>query len=160
MSVSPARGARVRLLPPLVFLVPLGVGVLLGRVAPWSMPAVAPWDTLRTVAGWGLAAAGVALMTWAAAVMWRHRTTVVPWARVDHLVTHGPFARSRNPIYLADVLLYLGLTLVAGTWWPLLLLPLPVLVVRWLVIAREEDYLTGRFPEAYAAYRARVRRWL
>ena len=72
----------------------------------------------------------------------------------------GPFRFSRNPIYLADALTYLGGTLLISCWWPFLVLPGIVLVMRRKVIDREERYLTERFGEEYRQYQFRVRRWL
>lgn len=158
-TAEDTRGAAVRLLPPLVFLVPLLVGVVLGRVTPWRMPTGGGWPVALTSLGLVLLAAGIGLMVWAAVVMWRHRTTVIPWAKVEHLMTGGPFRFMRNPIYVGDVLVYLGVTLVAGTWWPLVMIPLPLFVMQRYVIAREEAYLAERFGEPYAAYRRQVRRW-
>lgn len=160
MTDANNRGASVHLLPPLVFLGPLLVGIGLNQLVPWRLPTAAPWPTVLTWAGAVLLVAGIALMSWAAVVMWRHHTTVVPWARVDHLMTGGPFRFTRNPIYVGDLLVYLGATLVAGTVWPLALLPLPLVVMQRLVIAREEAYLRERFGDRYAAFTARVRRWL
>lgn len=154
-----SRGADVRLLPPLVFAVPL-VGLwLVHRAVPWQM-SWGPLDGARPVVGAVLVLAGLILMAWAAWVMTRSRTTVVPWAQVDALVTRAPFTFSRNPIYLSDALVYVGVTLLLGTWWPLLGLPLAIWVaVRW-VIRREEAYLGDRFGAANADYRARVRRFI
>jgi protein-S-isoprenylcysteine O-methyltransferase Ste14 len=149
----------VRLLPPLVFLVPLLVGILLGRLVPWRLPSGGSWPVVLTTVGALLLLAGLALMTWAAVAMMRHRTTVIPWAQVDHLMTDGPFRLTRNPIYVGDGLAYLGVTAIAGTWWPLVLLPLPAFVMQRFVIAREEAYLLERFGQPYAAYCDRVRRW-
>ena len=39
------------------------------------------------------------------------------------MVTTGPFRFSRNPIYLADAIAYLGGTLLIHSWWPLLCCP-------------------------------------
>ena len=153
------RGAPVRLLPPLVFLLPLLVGIVLGRLVPWRLPASGSWRGALPALGLLLLVGGVALMAWAAVVLWRHQTTVIPWGHVEHLMTGGPFRLMRNPIYVGDVLVYLGGTLVAGTWWPLALMPLPLFVMKRYVIAREEAYLLERFGEAYAAYCRRVRRW-
>jgi protein-S-isoprenylcysteine O-methyltransferase Ste14 len=47
-----------------------------------------------------------------------------------------------------------------GVVWPLVLLPIVLLSLSALVIRREERYLGDAFGEDYAAYRARVRRWL
>jgi protein-S-isoprenylcysteine O-methyltransferase Ste14 len=44
--------------------------------------------------------------------------------------------------------------------WPLVLLPLALASLYALVIRREERYLGDAFSDEYAAYRARVRRWL
>ncbi|HEU5144728.1 MAG TPA: isoprenylcysteine carboxylmethyltransferase family protein [Dermatophilaceae bacterium] len=159
MSSPTNRGASVRLLPPLVFLVPLLVGILLGRLVPGRLPSQGSWPVVLTAVGALLVLAGLALMTWAVVVMMRQHTTVIPWAKVDHLMTEGPFRLARNPIYVGDALAYLGVTLIAGTWWPLVLLPLPVFVMQRFVIGREEAYLLERFGEPYAAYCARVRRW-
>ena len=149
-------GARVRVLPPLVFLLPLAAGLLLHRWAPLGLPAADPWRWAAVA----LVAAGLALMVWAVAVMRAARTTVIPWHEVSALVTAGPFRVSRNPIYLGDLLVYLGVTAWAGSWWPVLLLPVVLLAMTALVIGPEERYLAQRFGAAYAAYRARVRRWL
>lgn len=48
----------------------------------------------------------------------------------------------------------------AGSWWPLVTLPVVVLAVHRIVIGPEERYLAARFGRVYADYRARVRRWL
>ncbi len=63
-------------------------------------------------------------------------------------------------MYVGLTGIYTGVALVAGTWWPLALLPFVLLAVDRLVIAREEPYLARAFGTQYAAYRQRVRRWL
>lgn len=148
-----ASGARVRVLPPLLFAVPLGLAARVHRRRP--LPAGSTPAILRLI-GLLLAVAGAALMLWAFATMRSRETTVVPWARVEHLVTDGPFARVRNPIYAADVLIYLGVSLRMGSLWPLLALPGVLGALRRWVIEPEQDYLGRRFPRSYPAYAARV----
>ncbi|MEQ9200673.1 MAG: isoprenylcysteine carboxylmethyltransferase family protein, partial [Rhodospirillales bacterium] len=76
------------------------------------------------------------------------------------LVTDGLYRYSRNPIYLALTLIYIGTSLIAGWFWPLLLL-LPLLpLMHYGVIRREEDYLSAKFGTEYQAYRKAVRRYL
>jgi protein-S-isoprenylcysteine O-methyltransferase Ste14 len=76
------------------------------------------------------------------------------------LVTTGVHGRTRNPIYLAFFLVYVGVGLAAHSEWILTLtLPLAV-VVRYGVVAREEAYLERRFGDAYRDYKSHVRRWL
>ena len=90
----------------------------------------------------------------------RARTTVIPHHRVSALVTSGPLRFSRNPIYTAFALITVGAALVIGTWWPLVTLIPALFVIRFGVIGPEERYLAETFGEEYAAYRAKVRRWL
>jgi len=100
-----------------------------------------------------LAFAGVATVI-------RHRTTIVPHHPVATLLTGGVYRLSRNPMYTGLAIAYLGLALLFGSWWPLMLWPLVIVAVRHLVIRPEEQYLTQRFGQTYTDYRSRVRRWL
>jgi protein-S-isoprenylcysteine O-methyltransferase Ste14 len=76
------------------------------------------------------------------------------------LVTTGIYRWTRNPIYLAFFLVYVGIGIIVRNPWILMLvLPLAV-IVRYGVVAREEAYLERRFGDSYRDYKARVRRWL
>jgi protein-S-isoprenylcysteine O-methyltransferase Ste14 len=76
------------------------------------------------------------------------------------LAKNGPFALTRNPIYVAMTGLYIGFGFVVNSIWSLLLL-FPILaVMHWGVILREEVYLSRKFGAEYESYRAKVRRWL
>ena len=92
--------------------------------------------------------------------MQRAGTNVNPSLPATTLVISGPFRFSRNPMYLARTLLYLGLGFMANALSVLLtLLPLLV-VIRYGVIEREEGYLEAKFGDAYRQYRTTVRRWV
>ncbi|WP_394152767.1 methyltransferase family protein [Loktanella salsilacus] len=111
-------------------------------------------------AGIALVAAGLALMLAAVITMTRARTTVIPHRQPDALVTQGIFARTRNPIYLGDVLLLTGLCL----WWqaPLGLATVPIFAI-WIsthFIAAEEARLHAAFGTAFTEYTKAVRRWV
>jgi protein-S-isoprenylcysteine O-methyltransferase Ste14 len=136
---------------PEAHLAGLGTGILLQVVAPWSLPWPA-W--VGQGCGWPLILAGLWLGAWAV-----RAAADVDLERPDQLVDHGPYAFSRNPMYLAWTLGYVGIALVAGTVWPLLLLPV-VLAVTQLVVVREERSLERRFGAAYRDYKASVRRYL
>jgi protein-S-isoprenylcysteine O-methyltransferase Ste14 len=80
------------------------------------------------------------------------------WA--NQLVDTGMFAHSRNPLYLANLLLFLGLAIVHNGW-AMYLIVVPFFVFAYVcVIAAEEHYLHGRFGQVYADYCGRVPRWL
>ena len=112
-----------------------------------------------TLLGLPLIAAGAALHAWALAVFARARTTPDPEGRPSALVRAGPYARTRNPMYLAGAPILAGFATWMGTATPALALPLYALAAsRW--VAAEEARLTERFGLEWDAYRARVRRWL
>jgi protein-S-isoprenylcysteine O-methyltransferase Ste14 len=87
-------------------------------------------------------------------------TNVNPALPTTAIVASGPFRFSRNPLYLALTLLYLGLTLAFNTWWGIVVL-IPVLIIMHRgVVLREERYLEQKFGETYRHYRSKVRRYL
>lgn len=141
----------------------------MAAIAATGMVATADWPAVGRLALPGLQPAaviawlaGAALMLTAAWTMRQARTTLNPIqpGRARQLVTHGLFARSRNPIYLADVLLLIGLLLWLGQVSGLLWITAFALWIDRLQIPAEEQALTGLFGADYRAYRARVRRWL
>ena len=150
-------GARVIFIPPpLYYAVGLAGGMTVNAVVRLPIggrPATA-------LAGAVLAALGLALVFGGVAAVIRHRTTIVPHHPVATLLTGGAYRLSRNPMYTGLALAYLGLALLFGSWWPLVLWPLVIVAVRHLVIRPEEQYLTRRFGRTYTDYQSRVRRWL
>jgi protein-S-isoprenylcysteine O-methyltransferase Ste14 len=110
--------------------------------------------------GWALISVGLTGFAWALAAIWGHRTTVNPYKAATNLVTFGPFAYSRNPIYVSDWFVYFGVTLLLGTAWALVFAPLVWAVMRYAVIAHEEAHLLAKFGDEYDQYRSQVKRWL
>jgi protein-S-isoprenylcysteine O-methyltransferase Ste14 len=105
-------------------------------------------------------AAFAALNISAFRVMRRAGTTVRPDRGTDHLVTDGPFSFTRNPLYLAGIILILGIGLVSGVGWYLVFAILAAFAVQRLAIEREEKHLQARFGKSYLDYAERVRRWI
>lgn len=110
--------------------------------------------------GGGLIAAALALGTWAVLTFRRAGTTPDPRGDVTAFVTTGPFAFSRNPMYVTNVAFQVGAALVLNNGWILMLAPLTGLLLDRFIIAGEERYLAGKYRVTYEAYRGRVRRWL
>lgn len=114
----------------------------------------------RPLAGALLGMAGAVVFFGAATQMRRGRTTLNPRGQPTRLVTGGFFARSRNPIYLGNVVMILGFALWIGA-------PLGLLVAAgfaWLVTERfirgEEARLRASFGQAFEIWAGHVRRWL
>ena len=143
-------------LPPFIYL----AGLVVGLILQWLLPLGITFGIAWRLFGGALMALSLGLAIWADRTLLRAGTHVHPGLPAKVLVTHGPFRYSRNPIYLALTLFYAGLSLVIGTLWPLLLLPLVLAVMHFGVILREERYLERKFGQEYLRYKARVRRWL
>lgn len=139
--------------PPLVYVAALWGAWELHKRLPLGFPGF-------PAIGWLLVTLGVVLMLWAAWTLYRRHTTVNPYKGVAYLVQEGPFGFSRNPIYLADSIVYFGVMLIWGNLWPLLLYPLVWVAMRYGVIRNEEAHLAAKFGDDYAQYCKRVRRWL
>jgi protein-S-isoprenylcysteine O-methyltransferase Ste14 len=75
-------------------------------------------------------------------------------------VTTGAFALTRNPIYLANTLLMIGIGLLAGSIWFLALAFIAATATKKLAIEAEEKYLESRFGKKYRDYAKKVRRWV
>ena len=145
----------VKVPPPAIYAGALAVGIGLGYVVPVAVFTAFAWWYLAGVLG----AAAVGLALWALITFKRADTAVEPWHPARHLVTHGPYAYMRNPMYVALTLLTAALGVGADQLWVLVLLPLAVAATDRLVIAHEEVHLTSKFGEAYRDYCRRVRRW-
>lgn len=145
--------------PPVIYVSALAAGFLLDRLVPlpWIGP---PLVELLFAFGWLLAAAGLVLALAAIRTLRRAGTGILPHAETTHLVTRGPFALTRNPIYLGNTTILVGIGLIAGSPWFLALAPAAAFLTRKLVIEREEKHLKLKFAKSYRDYARRVRRWI
>lgn len=143
--------------PPLIFLLPLLLGLLLDRRL-LHVPLMPP--VLARFVGWPLLGGGVALLLWFSSTLRRARTPANPWKPVERVVTHGPYARTRNPGYVAMAVIYAAISVLRNSLWPMLLLPAVLAAIQKGVIEREERYLEGKFGEEYRRYKAATPRWI
>jgi protein-S-isoprenylcysteine O-methyltransferase Ste14 len=142
--------------PPLIYLGPLVLGLLLNRRFPITF---LPRRIARSL-GWPLLGVGVLLIGWFEWSMRQARTPANPYKPVSHMVTQGPFQYTRNPAYLSMTMIYTGISSLANALWAILLLPVALQVIQRGVIEREERYLERKFGEEYLRYKARVGRWI
>ena len=158
-------GARRREANAMRTLIPPPVIALLLAAAMWFVARTFPVGhvTLAWLAPLAmmLAGAGIALFIAGAWSFARVKTTINPVkpGNATRLITSGVFRYSRNPIYLADLLLLIAWALWLGN---AIALVGPVAFAGWMnhfQIAAEEQALRQLFGEDYAAYCARVSRW-
>jgi protein-S-isoprenylcysteine O-methyltransferase Ste14 len=102
-----------------------------------------------------LATLGLAYAVWGLAYL-RRSFSIVPEAR--RLVTGGPYAFSRHPVYLGEIVTAIGINL-ATFGWPSALAVLFFVVCEVLRMRWEESVLARAFPDEYPQYAARVPRY-
>ena len=124
----------------------------------WPQPLLPPQVARLTGAGLGIL--GAVLILWGVASMRRAQTNIYPSLPAMALVTNGPFRFTRNPLYVALAILYLGLSVEFNTAWGLAVFVPLALVMHYGVILREERYLERKFGQPYRDYCAKVRRYL
>jgi protein-S-isoprenylcysteine O-methyltransferase Ste14 len=142
--------------PPLLLGGAMLLGLLLDRLHP--IPLLPP--TPARILGVALFALSGSLAYSAQRALRRAGTNISPHQPTLALVTDGPYRRTRNPLYLAGLGVYLGVAFFVDGLAPLLLLAPLVALLHWGIVLREERYLMTKFGEDYRAYQARVRRWL
>ena len=146
---------ELKILPPVI----VGVGGLLNWFAThWVNDLFSPpWLLIATL----MVVSGVIGVAGVLGCL-RCKTTLHPWnpGETRVLVTQGVFRLSRNPMYLALLLLLLAYYLYQPTWFS----PLVFVVVTWYLtrfqILPEERILSEKFGDQYAQYASSVRRWL
>ncbi|MBS0240818.1 MAG: isoprenylcysteine carboxylmethyltransferase family protein [Proteobacteria bacterium] len=104
--------------------------------------------------------AGIGLVIWAALQFKAFDTSIRPDRGSAALLLAGPYAFSRNPIYLGEVVAQLGAALAFNSLWLLIGAIFFAVLVTRLAISPEEAYLARRFGRPYLDYSAHVRRWL
>lgn len=136
--------------------------VLLPVVFAGVMTTAPPFSTRGAERLWecssaAVALVGLALRVWAvgsAPSGTSERSTVNP--RASQLRTTGPYSVVRHPLYVANGLMALGLSLFPGVWY----LPVILVLSTWLyyerIAIREEAFLAGRFGGEFDAWSSRV----
>ena len=137
-----------------------GVGILTIIVLHRLRPAPLPGSRgFQRAAGAVMLVAGCAVNVWALVERRRRTSGEFELERPQALVTTGPYARSRNPMYVGWWCIHLGIGLLRGTAWVAATLPAAVLVEHFGVLA-EERALDDQFGADFAEYRGRVPRYL
>ncbi|MGA3092205.1 MAG: isoprenylcysteine carboxylmethyltransferase family protein [Terriglobales bacterium] len=141
--------------PPIIFLCAILAGIALKRV--WPLHFISASVRLLGTLVTGCA---VALFLLSYREFRRAGTSVQGSKRSTVIVRTGPYRFSRNPIYLAFILLVLGLSVWLNNLWLLVTLMPAFGLMAAVVIPREERFLERNFNDQYSSYKAQVRRWL
>ena len=142
--------------PPVFFLLALLLQWGLHLFLPVARLLPEAWSTL----GFVTITAGVGVMMVAARQFTKAKTAINPFGRPSALVTGGVFRASRNPMYLAMIVILVGGALAWGTLSPFLVPPAMVWLLSRKFIAMEEAKMIEAFGVEYERYKGQVRRWL
>jgi protein-S-isoprenylcysteine O-methyltransferase Ste14 len=139
-------------------LVPLVVAGVITTAPPFSTRGLERlWECVSVA----VALAGLALRVWAvgsAPSGTSERSTVNP--RASELRTTGPYSIVRHPLYAANGLMALGLSLLPGIWYLPIILVAATLLYYERIAAREEAFLAERFGAEFDAWSSRVPAWV
>lgn len=138
---------KYRSYTPLVFLIPM---LLYARPTVTTLAAGAVFVVLgELLRFWGVSYAGS-----------ETRTTGKPGA--SQLVTQGPFAYLRNPLYIGNILMYFGISIMSNSLFPFLQIISIVYFTfqYYYIILEEEAFLREKFKEKYLDYFNSVNRFL
>ncbi len=144
-------------LPPVWLVMALALAWIQARHFPMGLTFGPVWADLL---GGLLVGGGVLLMVLAVTEMRRHQTTIHPHHDSERLVQSGIFKRSRNPIYLGDVMILAGFILYWDAVLALPLVPLFLWMLEKRFVIPEENRLRKKFRMDFARYCEKVRRWM
>ena len=133
----------------------------------WTERGPGIWNWLGLIP----VAAGIAGIVWVCYTMFSLIPTLPETIELDEgehflnvtsriLITYGPFALSRNPMFFSGCILMLGWAIFYGSAAILAFAVIAWSLSNWLKVPQEERGLEARFGEEYRAYLARVPRWV
>ncbi len=146
-------------LPPLITVGALIICWLLDRFLPLGWEPENVSDFMRATGGL-LIACAIALDVWAFMTFRTNNANMMPHKAASQLLMTGPFAHSRNPIYLANVMIVTGFGFALGSRWFLFGAAILFLLLQELAIKREEKHMEANFGAQWNDYTKAVRRWI
>ena len=140
--------------------VALVASVVLYAIHPsWLSRLSVPLPDLMRCIGVALGVVSLAIYAWSRATLGREWSSQLEMREQHHLVTTGPYAWIRHPIYLALMSFMTSIALVTANWLFIALLVFSIVDLT-LRIPREEEMMVARFGDEYKAYMHRTGRLL
>ncbi len=158
MSIDSAHKSRWEIAE-VVFGVPFVISIIIHFVVPFSLPEGILRQVLIPV-GIVLIIIGIGFVTLARREFAYFSQPTDPGHPTSKVVNTGVYAISRNPLYLASVILFCGIALTLNMLWALVAVLLSIIICLYILIIPEEQYLAAKFGEEYKEYTVSVHRWL
>ncbi|HVA55471.1 MAG TPA: isoprenylcysteine carboxylmethyltransferase family protein [Gammaproteobacteria bacterium] len=149
----------IRFPPPFYYLIGLAVGWGIHWLYPIKLSKP---ERLLIIYALGIIwiLLGSLLAGWALLTFRQAGTSPNPTRATIALALQGPYTLSRNPMYLGVAMVCVGISLLSNMLWPLLSVPVVMVIMDRIVIREEERYLEAKFGDEYRQYKKRVRRWI
>jgi protein-S-isoprenylcysteine O-methyltransferase Ste14 len=100
--------------------------------------------------GLSLILLGLAIRTWSAGTL----------IKVQELITSGPYALSRNPLYVGSFLMMYGFSLIMYDWLSIAFIAGPMSILYYFQVLNEEKFLAALHPEQWANYAKQTSRFV
>ena len=139
--------------PPVILLLCLMLQFLLIGIAPIAIQ-------LSVLIGLLMISFSIFLIIYSFIELKNHETTYIPDGEPEQLVTSGPFAYSRNPIYLGMLGILLSVGLFSQSLSSFLIPVLFIFIIENTWIKHEEDKLKSLFEKEWNEYVLKTRKWL
>ena len=137
-----------------------GTAIAVGLAAEFALPIALLPRPIGLWLGAATIAISIPIVVSAFRALARARTAFDARKPTTRIVTDGAFRFSRNPTYVSLTLLHVGVALVLGSLWVLLMVVPAVVAVHLGIVLREERYLEAKFSVVYRSYATKVRRWV
>jgi protein-S-isoprenylcysteine O-methyltransferase Ste14 len=144
--------------PPLLAVVCIAAGFIADHYRPLPLIHGVAW--LRIALSVALFLLGAAIIFSSRQELVRHHEHPNPYKPTNAIVTSGVYRFTRNPIYVAFLIVVIAVAIAANSAWLLLSFVATFVLLQFGVIRAEERYLAAKFGESYDEYRRRVRRWI
>jgi protein-S-isoprenylcysteine O-methyltransferase Ste14 len=142
-----------------VFGIPFLISIALHFIVPFSLSQGILRQVLIPI-GIVLMIIGIGVIALARREFVHHSQPTDPGHPTTRIIQTGVFAVSRNPLYLASIMTFLGIALALNILWGLITLLVSIVLCHYILIIPEERYLTAKFGKEYEEYAASVHRWL
>ena len=152
--------AAVKFPPPVVAILTIVIGYLLGRFYPIMDDFLVPAPARYWAGGAIVLISGLVLGWWPVRMFTRTDQDVKPWTPTPRIVVDGPYRYTRNPMYLMMLLVCFGFSIILDEAWVFVLTPVCAITIYLTAIRHEEAYLERKFGDSYVQYKKSVRRWI
>ncbi len=157
MSADVEDKPNVAIHPPTIFLAAFIIGFIVRGFAGGALPLP---DLIAEAVGGLVLIAALVLIVSSVSAFAEAGETLPPATPSRVLLTEGAYRYSRNPIYLAMVLIGVGFGVATENLWLVLTSVAAGVIINFFVIPEEEAYLERKFGVDYREFKERVRRWV